>query len=215
MNDLKPPGLVKGMIFESIVTTYSIDETPNAAPMGIESEDSKHIIIRPFKSTKTYQNLKNRGCAVINFIVEPTTFYKTAFKDENIDPDYFNNFFEKASVVDAPRLKKVDGFLEVSVLEERGTERPRFRCSIDYWKILASSFKPYCRGVFATMEAIIYATKIREFLAQGNKKKARRLIELIEHYRYLINRVAPKSKYSNVIEEIMVKVNVWKTKLYI
>lgn len=213
MVDLEKLGFIKGMTFESIVSTYSHGGRPNAAPMGITSEDMKHVIISPFKRTQTYKNINNKGCAVVNFIANPTTFYQTAFKDEGTVNTHVNNFFEKATVVDAPRLKKIDAFLEVSAVEstDDGT-RGMIIGRVVHWKIFPSRFRPYCRGAFAVIEAVIHATRIREFLALGNEADAGRLIELVEYYQRLIERVAPNSEYAKTVDEIMARIEVWKRK---
>jgi hypothetical protein len=81
MMSLTKLGLKKGMIFETIVTT-SNNKIPNAAPMGITTEDMKHLIIQPYKSSQTYENLLLTNLAVVNFIDDPWLFYRTALKDD-------------------------------------------------------------------------------------------------------------------------------------
>ena len=68
INLLKKLNLTPNFIYETIVTTYNPeDKTPNAAPMGIFFLDENQLIISPYNSTKTYRNLVNSGCGVINF----------------------------------------------------------------------------------------------------------------------------------------------------
>ena len=66
------------------MSTYNAEGEPSAAPMGVESKDMKHLIIRPYVSSLTYENLKTRRCAVVNVTSDPEMFYRTAFKV--IDP---------------------------------------------------------------------------------------------------------------------------------
>ena len=213
MFDLEKLGFAKGMIFESIVSTYSREGRPHAAPMGVTSEDMKHVILTPFKKTQTYKNMEKRRCAVVNFLADPATFYKTAFKDEAAVSNCVNNFFEKATVVDAPRLKEVDAFLEVSVVESTNEgNRGMIVGRVVHWNICPSRFRPYCRGPFAVIEAVIHATRIREFLAAGREGEAGRLIELVEYYQRLIERVAPDSEYVKTVDEIMARIELWKRK---
>jgi hypothetical protein len=213
MTALEKLGFVRGVIFETIVSTYSPDGRPNAAPMGVISEDMRHVIISPFKTTQTYTNLKDCGFAVINFVADASTFYKTAFKNETEDSAYGDAFFKKAEFVDAPKLKEVEAFLEVSVVKlHEGENRAQVICRIDRWEKGISQFRPYCRGEFATIEAIIHATRIREFLIQGIESETKRLIELVEYYQCLISRVAPDSGYSKIIEEVIARIDVWKEK---
>ena len=211
MTALEKLGFVRGVIFESIISTFSPNGKPNAAPMGVVSEDMKRVVIRPFTMAQTFTNLKFGGCAVINFVADASTFYKTAFKNESVDSDYDDDFFEKAEAVDAPGLKEVDAFLEVSVVKlQEGENRAQIICRIDRWEEGTSRFRPYCRGEFATIEAVIHATRIREFLTLGMESEAKRLIKLVDCYQRLIARVAPDSEYSRIIEEINARIDVWK-----
>jgi hypothetical protein len=213
MTALEALGFSRGVIFESIVSTYSPDGRPNAAPMGVASEDMKHLVIRPYVTTQTYTNLKQRGCAVINFVADASTFYKTTFKDEGGQQAYSAEFFDQAEVVAAPRLREVDALLEVSVVKLLDEEaRAQVICRIDRWERDASRFRPYCRGTFAAIEAIIHATRIRMLLAQGRKGEAGRLLELVEHYHRLTARVAPDSESARIIEDLLARAARWKEK---
>lgn len=211
MTDLEKLGFVRGMNFESIVSTYFPDRKPNVAPMGVTSEDMIHIVIKPFKTAQTYKNLVNNRCAVVNFTQNPYIFYMTAFKEDGLGEAALNDFFENASTVDAPRLREADAFIEVTVvdLKDQG-KRACFICRVDNWKIFTSGFRPYCRGVFAAIESVIHATRIKEFLSQGKEDEAGRLIELVEYYRSLTERVSPKSQYLEIIDDLLIKAESWK-----
>ena len=66
MVNLEDLGFAKGIIFETIVSTYSSQGSPNIAAMGVLQLDSENIMIRIYKSSKTYNNLVSRRCAIIN-----------------------------------------------------------------------------------------------------------------------------------------------------
>ena len=53
------------MIIESIVTTMDQKGSINFAPMGVEWREQE-IVIKPYKETTTYPNLKATGVAVVN-----------------------------------------------------------------------------------------------------------------------------------------------------
>lgn len=58
---------VDQLILEGIVTTLGPDERVNIAPMGpIVDRDISHIRLRPFKSSRTYENLAHRGTCVFH-----------------------------------------------------------------------------------------------------------------------------------------------------
>ncbi|MDT8370957.1 MAG: DUF447 family protein [Gammaproteobacteria bacterium] len=53
-------------IHEVIVTTLSDDGKPHSAPMGI-SEVNDYFVIKPFKPSSTYENLKQHRQCTINY----------------------------------------------------------------------------------------------------------------------------------------------------
>jgi hypothetical protein len=55
------------MILEGIVTTIGSDGVVNIAPMGPRVEPGmKRLLLRPFKTSRTYQNLKEHGEGVFH-----------------------------------------------------------------------------------------------------------------------------------------------------
>lgn len=215
INNLVKLGFLKKAIMETIVSTYTAGGKPNAAPMGVETEDMQRIIIRPYVSSLTYKNLRARRCAVINVISNPETFYRTAFKEVNPSGQIPTEWFEKAEVVDAPRLRTADAFIEVSVVNAKpvNSERAKVACDVKLIKMLNSTPKPYCRGTFATIEAIIHATRVKTFLSSGNVREAEKLIEFIEHYHALVNKVAPQSAYSEIMNDLSQRIKSWRVKV--
>ncbi|MDF1588213.1 MAG: DUF447 family protein [Gammaproteobacteria bacterium] len=58
--------LLESKIHEVIVTTLSDDGKPHSAPMGI-SEVNGYFVIKPFKPSSTYENLKRHRQCTINY----------------------------------------------------------------------------------------------------------------------------------------------------
>ncbi len=58
--------LLESKIHEVIVTSMSDDGQPHLAPMGI-SEVNGHFLIKPFKPSATYNNLKKQRQCTINY----------------------------------------------------------------------------------------------------------------------------------------------------
>jgi len=55
------------MIFETILTTNNEDGTTNIAPMGaVWNGKEDRFLLHPFKSSKTYANLKRMKCGVLH-----------------------------------------------------------------------------------------------------------------------------------------------------
>ncbi len=64
---------LKSKIHEVIVTTLTAEGQPHHAPMGI-SEVNGHFLIKPFKPSATYDNLKRSGQCCINYIDDVRVF---------------------------------------------------------------------------------------------------------------------------------------------
>jgi hypothetical protein len=185
--------------------------------MGVKTEDMQHIVIRPYTSSLTYKNLQLKKCAVINVTSNPELYYCTALKEVNPNHKIPLEWFERAEIVDAPRLRTAEAFIEVSVVDTKLLESGRAEVLCDVQRIKAPSLLPnaYCRATFATIEAIIHATRVKLFLA-GDKQKqeqACELIELIQHYNAIVNQVAPNSRYSRIMADLMERINSWKRKI--
>ncbi|MGC8961659.1 MAG: DUF447 domain-containing protein [Candidatus Bathyarchaeia archaeon] len=204
MASLVDLGFSKRVIVEAIVSTYSVDGGVNAAPMGVEAHGPKHVSIRPYISSSTYKNLRLKRYAVINITSDPELYYRTAFKNSSKD-GLPPGWFERAEFVDAPRLRRADGFVEVSVKSEKGLDEGRCEvlCEVRYIKAPKKSPTAYCRAVFATIEAIIHATRVEPLMASGRREEVYRLIKLIDYYRGIVERVAPRSRYSEIIRGLM------------
>jgi hypothetical protein len=59
--------LPRGKLLEGIVTTLDADGTPHIAPMGpIVDAEFGRLLLRPFRTSKTYANLKRSGTGVLH-----------------------------------------------------------------------------------------------------------------------------------------------------
>jgi hypothetical protein len=207
-------GFSKGTIIETVVSTYNVDGQPNAAPMGAIMENEQHIIIRLYNSSLTYRNLLSKRCAVINVTSDVEMFYRTTFKEANPTGEIPAEWFEKAETVDAPRLRSADAIVEISLAKTKpiDDERTEAVCDVKLVKATKTFPKAYCRALFATVEAIIHATRVKAYL-NGNEKQreqARKLLEAIELYRDVVNRVAPNSRYVEIMTDLTKRTNSWR-----
>ena len=204
MDSLAKLGFKKGIIFEGIVTTSSRYK-PNAAPMGIVTGDMKHIIIRPYKTTRTYKNLTVANNAVINFTDDPYLFYKTALKGDMSEETIRKSIFEKTATSEAPKLKGADAYIYISMIKKEDEEQDRAKLTfkVNRVELINPHFRPYCRGPSAVIEAIIHSTRIRHFLSKDMKDEADRLIKMVEHYHGLVERLAPNSEYTRIMSKTL------------
>ena len=212
MTKLADLGFQKGVIMETVVSTYGEDGKPNAAPMGVVMENAHRIVIRPYTSSSTYKNLQSKKCAVVNVTSDPELFYRTAFKEANPEGNVPQEWFEKAEIVDAPRLRKADALIEISVADvtSLGAEKVKVSCDVKLIKAARILPRAYCRALFATIEAIIHATRVKTFLASDQEKQALKLLETISVCRDAVNRVAPNSLYAETMADLTKMVDSWK-----
>lgn len=214
MTNLSDLGFRKGIISETIVSTYDSDGKPNAAPMGIVIQNAQQLLIRPYVSSLTYKNLQATKSAVVNLTFNPYLFYITAFKQANPDGELSSDFFVKAKTVSAPRLKTVNTFVEVTVVQTAsfGADRVEFVCTIKHVESVNNLPQVYCRAHFATIEAIIHATRIELFLkgTENQQKQALKLLELIDYCKDVVNRTAPNSVYSDIMNDLTKRIGTWR-----
>lgn len=60
-------------IRESIVVTVMADGSPHAAPLGV-IEEGEHLVLAPFMPSRTLDNLRREGRAVVNYVTDPRLF---------------------------------------------------------------------------------------------------------------------------------------------
>jgi hypothetical protein len=212
-SELMKLGFAPRQIVEVIVSTYDENKTPDAAPMGVTSRGGR-LIIRPYTTTQTYLNLRGRRCGVVNLTGDPELFYRTAIKESNKGGQVPAEWFIGAETVDAPRLKGVEAYLEVSVVDQSpvASDRAEFVCEVVRLNVMGAHPKAYSRAAFALIESVIHATRVKEYLASGRVGDAEQLLSLIDHYRTLVERVAPGSRYALVMADLLKRVESWRTK---
>jgi hypothetical protein len=180
--------------------------------MGVINDGMNRLIIKPYTTTQTYGNILLYKCAVVNITSDPIVFYKTAFKNDNRVPI---NWFEKADLVDAPRLKIADACIEVKAIKIKDAKEDRAKvlCEVvSITPVMKSAPKAYCRAAFALIESTIHATRIEVFLSDGEKERAKELIRLVKYYDALVKKVAPSSIYSDIMRGILKRIEAWKVK---
>jgi hypothetical protein len=217
MTDIADLGFSEGVIVETIVTTYNAGGQANAAPMGATMASPERLAFRIYTSSVTYKNLQSKKCGVVNVTSDPAVFYRTAFKEANPGGVVPREWFEKAESVDAPRLRAADAHVEVAVADTAVLDAERVEVLCDVKLVQAASVLPrvYCRALFATVEAIVHATRVEAFIAHEDKQKreqALRLLETIKGCRDVVNRVAPNSRYSEIMSDLNRRIDSWRVK---
>jgi hypothetical protein len=208
INDLN---LVNRCIYEVIISTYGLNKNPNAAPTGLKFLDPDKFQLEMYEGSKTLQNLIEYKCGVANITYDAEVFYYTALKEENPERALSKITFQKSHKVQAPLIKEANFNLEflVEVIEEIKT-KTIFKCRIIHIEKNNVKLIPYTRALFATIESIIHATRIKVFIAEREYEKADELLELVNHYKNLIKRVSPDSIYSKLMQDLINQCEKWR-----
>jgi len=144
------------VILEGIVTTVNADGTANISPMGpLVDEQITQFVLRPYKTSRTYQNLRRMGQGVLHVTDDVELLARAAV--HRLDP-----------LPKLAKAKKVRGFVltdacrwyefQVSSLDDRA-DRTTIAC-----KVIARGrirdFFGFNRAKHAVVEAAILATRL-------------------------------------------------------
>lgn len=209
-------GFQKGVVAEAILSTYSASGEANAAPMGITLQDDEHLTVDLFNSSQTYRNVKTNRCAVVNLTKDIAVFYRSAFKEANPNGKLPPEWFERAKLVNAPKLSFADATIEVSVehlelMETKGAMKTRATFKVE--SIWATCMFPqaHSRALSLTIEAIVAATRVKVYLHdQKQQLRLAKLLEVISDCHQVVNRVAPNSVYTQVMDDLTQRVESWR-----
>jgi hypothetical protein len=207
------------VVYEVVLSTISQRGVPDAAPMGVFCDadadanggGGEMLTVQPYKSTRTYSNLVETGTAVANLSDDPRLFYTTALKEDRAE-GLPSTMFVGGGHVSAPRMAEANGFVELVIrtVTEVDVARARVTFLPVYSEAPRVGLRPYCRGRFAAIEAIIHATRVKAFLDEGRQGEAAQLIDRIIELQSLVDRVSPGTSYSRVVEDIMTRIHRWE-----
>lgn len=140
------------MIIETVVSTINCEKVPNFAPMGITCS-AQTVVIRPFVSSKTYQNLKCTGEAVVNITDNVLIIAKTVIGDKDLR-------YRPDSLTSCHLLEDACRFISCVVEKsEEQNERAVFSCRI-LGRSRQRDFSGFNRAKHAVIEASILATRL-------------------------------------------------------
>ncbi len=143
------------MILEGIVTTMGSDGSVNIAPMGPTVDAAMdHLVLRPFRTAQTYQNLKHHGEGVFHVTDDVLLLARAALGPVEPLPPLM-----PARKVGGQVLAAACRYYEFRViaLDER-EERVRIETEVVHVGRLRDFFG-FNRGKHAVVEAAILATR--------------------------------------------------------
>ncbi len=140
------------MIIETIISTLDESGRPNFAPMGL-GWGKEFITVRPFRNTKTCDNLISSGYGVANVTDDVLAFVQCGLYEKVLP--YF-----PAAVVPGVVFQGTCSWLEMEVVTRGGSdERAELGCRI-LRRGRQKDFLGFCRASNAVIEAAILATRL-------------------------------------------------------
>jgi uncharacterized protein len=140
------------MIIETIFSTLEEAGKPNFAPMGLEWANDI-VIVRPFRNTDTYHNLRSTGYGVAN-VADDVLAYALCALNGDVLP-YF-----PARKVPGIVFENTCSWRELEVISNGGSgDRAEVRCRVVHSE-KRKDFLGFCRAANAVIEAIILATRL-------------------------------------------------------
>lgn len=181
--------------------------------MGMMVQPPRTLILRPFKTSLTYCNLKIDRCGVANVILDPEVFFKTTFKRTYEGGRIPVTWFTRSKTNNVSALKCSDLRISFTVtsFEDLSSNRANLICRVDDINVRKVLPRPYCRSDFAAIECVIHASRVREFFASGQTEKADELMYLIRHYAKLARRVSPRSRNTWIIGKLLSYARLWSS----
>lgn len=143
---------LKSKIHEVIVTTQAADGSAHHAPMGI-SEVNGHFLIKPFKPSSTYDNLRRHGQCVINY-TDDVRVYAGALTGRRSWPTL------SCEKIQGQYLQSALAHTELEVVEiDDGDPRACFKAAVKH-EVIHQPFRGYNRAQSAVIEAAILVSRI-------------------------------------------------------
>jgi hypothetical protein len=143
-------------ILEGIVVTLDVAGVPNVAPMGPRVDrDLTRLVLRPFQTSQTYQNLKATGCGVLHVTDDVELLAHAAVGQLEPPPPLV-----RIAGFSCPRLADACRWLafQVETLDD-SAERTTIVCRV----VSRGELRPFFgfnRAKHAVIEAAILATRI-------------------------------------------------------
>jgi uncharacterized protein len=150
------PTLPEGKLLEGVVTTLNGDRSPHIAPMGpIVDERFERLLLRPFRTSVTYQNLKRTRQGVLHVTDDVELIARAAVgRLETLPPLRPAEGIDGVILTDACRwyafqVESLDDREERTAIAARVVDRGHLR-----------DFFGFNRAKHAVIEAAILATRI-------------------------------------------------------
>jgi uncharacterized protein len=163
-------------ILEGIVVSLDGAGRPNIAPMGPRLDrDITRLLLRPFRTSQTYQNLKATGCGVFHVTDDVELLARAAVGRLESDPA-----LTPVAGFSCPRLADVCRWFafRVQTVDDRA-ERTEIDCQV----VVRGEGRPFFgfnRAKHAVLEAAILATRIGIIHSEEIRGEMERLAVIVQ-----------------------------------
>ena len=158
-------------IQEVIITTVNADGSAHMAPMGIWHQETSHCIVAPFLPSRTLDNLRRCGSAVVN-CCDDVRIFAGCLTGRKHWPVLAVNKEENGT---GWRLQSALSHLELQMVECRADPlRPQCLCKIER-TVNHAPFSGFNRAQAAVLEAAILVSRLQRLSAEEVERTLRYL----------------------------------------
>lgn len=145
------------MILEAIITTMNEDKSANISPMGVLVDpEITSLVLRPYKTTRTYHNLKRDELGVVNITDDVELIARAAVGRLDKSPKLVVHKDTKATIL--ANCCRWFVFKVLNIFDQ--TDRTTIECEITH-RGQVRDFFGFNRAKHAVVEAAILATRIQ------------------------------------------------------
>lgn len=186
MSDITSIGLMKGQLYETIVSTRNEDGTPNAAPMGLIVKNAHEVVFYFYPGSRTAENVKRDGLFAVNISEDPLTFVECTIGNPP------GSSFQQDG--DLFYLKSSDAYFTARVIKEKvgprkdrlgSTELTIIQARVEAVVKLVECVHPINRAIYGIIEALVNLTRMEMADSETRQVYLNRMSEISR----LVNRV--------------------------
>ena len=191
------------MILEGIVTTINEDDSVNISPMGpIVDADWQQLVFRPYKTSRTYANLKRKGEGVLHVTDDVELLAQAAVGQPDPMPELL-----RATTVDgwiiasacrwyAFRVSKIDDSADRTEIRadvvERGTLRDFFGLNRAKHAVLEAAILATRTGLLPAEQIMADIDRLRPLVQKTGGQAEHRAFQFLE--RYVASQLQPQAR---------------------
>ncbi len=171
---------------EAVAVTLREGGSPNPAPMGVDLGFGRGIILKPYLTTSTLQNLMRLPEVTLNFTMDSTVFLNALLRRE--DMNYLPARSVKPPVINGPIDLYVEGRVTDVEVDLKGGRASVYVEPITVYEGPGSSLA-FSRVDSAMIEALIYLTKAEALIHNVGPEVISALLRKVSESLTLVERL--------------------------